>query len=306
MSSSPVTSFSSVAAPEDTLKALHGVLAKLDVTERIEQELVHLASYRAPAPSKDDLQRRPYEQLPKKRLAAVLVLVHLSPDGTSLNVTLTTRSAKLRSHPGETALPGGKFELAQDTYIEQTALREANEEVGLPLDAPLLHLTNLAPYTSRTLLIVVPCIYLLALPSSQASTWLSTHLEPNPDEVASMFECRLDRLLEPSRMPNRYKYEWTDYEWPLQPTTRYRLHSFDSTEFSSAITGLTADILIDTASIAAYGPQMGLESGREQGIEFERRAEGQVGWSEIVRRALKIETRVQRLTTDPTRTVQPN
>lgn len=237
----------------------------------------------------------------------------------------------MRSHPGETALPGGKFEPSSDKTIEETAvsylftlllvlrsrltieltkdrvqLREANEEISLPLTTPLLHLTNLAPYTSRTLLIVVPCVYLLLLPPHEASTWLKDQLKPSPDEVEAIFDCSLSKLLHleessstisPTTRSNsrktereRYEYSYTDYSWPLSPTTPYRLHSFSSpspSKFPSAVTGLTADILIDTASIAEFGPERGLEETERVG--FERRAEGQESWKEICRRALKIQ-----------------
>lgn len=39
--------------------------------------------------------------LPKRGVAAVLVLLHLVPETSALTVTLTTRSQRLRSHPGE-------------------------------------------------------------------------------------------------------------------------------------------------------------------------------------------------------------
>jgi hypothetical protein len=122
---------------------------------------------------------------------------------------------------------------------------------------------------------------------------------PSPEEVEAIFDCSLTKLLHlepaPSRTTNatsnggdskdRYTYDYTDYSWPLSPTTPYRLHSFSSDSFASSITGLTADILVDTASIAHFGPEKGLGAT----LGFERTAEGQENWREICRRALRIE-----------------
>jgi 8-oxo-dGTP pyrophosphatase MutT (NUDIX family) len=50
--------------------------------------------------------------------------------GAAPQVILTKRSAHLRHHPGQIALPGGKLDAGEDAPA--CALREAREEVGLP------------------------------------------------------------------------------------------------------------------------------------------------------------------------------
>ena len=57
------------------------------------------------------------------------VLVALFEEAGETHVVLTRRSFALRSHRGEIAFPGGRSDM-DETPIE-TALREANEEVGL-------------------------------------------------------------------------------------------------------------------------------------------------------------------------------
>ena len=57
--------------------------------------------------------------LPKSKRAAVLVLVY--EKGGVLRVLLTTRAKTLRTHPGQTALPGGKMDEA-DQDITDTAV----------------------------------------------------------------------------------------------------------------------------------------------------------------------------------------
>jgi coenzyme A diphosphatase NUDT7 len=56
---------------------------------------------------------------PRSMLAAVLVLLY--EQAGSLRVLLTTRSKLLRSHPYQTALPGGKFD-NEDKDMTTTAV----------------------------------------------------------------------------------------------------------------------------------------------------------------------------------------
>lgn len=61
--------------------------------------------------------------------AAVLVPIYLL-DGEP-HLVLTRRHSQLRRHAGEISFPGGRFE-ARDQTLLDTALREAEEEIGLP------------------------------------------------------------------------------------------------------------------------------------------------------------------------------
>jgi 8-oxo-dGTP pyrophosphatase MutT (NUDIX family) len=65
------------------------------------------------------------EQVP----AAVLVALYESGEG-ELRVVLTKRRADLRRHAGEISFPGGRRD-PQDETLADTALREAEEEIGL-------------------------------------------------------------------------------------------------------------------------------------------------------------------------------
>jgi 8-oxo-dGTP pyrophosphatase MutT (NUDIX family) len=82
----------------------------------------------------------PVEQ--EKQLAALLekqragtrrsaVLISLLEHAGEINVALIRRATTLRWHSGEIAFPGGSFDSSDASLIE-TALREAEEEVGLP------------------------------------------------------------------------------------------------------------------------------------------------------------------------------
>jgi 8-oxo-dGTP pyrophosphatase MutT (NUDIX family) len=61
--------------------------------------------------------------------AAVLVPVYI--DGGRLHAVFTRRRDDLRRHPGEISFPGGRHD-DTDADLLTTALREAQEEIGLP------------------------------------------------------------------------------------------------------------------------------------------------------------------------------
>jgi 8-oxo-dGTP pyrophosphatase MutT (NUDIX family) len=63
------------------------------------------------------------------RIAAVLILVY--PRGGQPHLVFTERTTTLPNHPGQISLPGGSRDPA-DPSLEFTALREAEEELGIP------------------------------------------------------------------------------------------------------------------------------------------------------------------------------
>jgi 8-oxo-dGTP pyrophosphatase MutT (NUDIX family) len=65
--------------------------------------------------------------------SAVLVPLYLDPEGR-VHAVFTKRRDDLRRHPGEISFPGGRRD-DTDADLCETALREAEEEIGLPRDA---------------------------------------------------------------------------------------------------------------------------------------------------------------------------
>ena len=87
------------------------------------------------------------------RQAGVLVMLQDEPEP---RVLLGRRAMHLKLHPGEIAFPGGKREAA-DKGPWDTALREAEEEVGVPASA-VTPLGELPPLVTRYGFEVHPCI----------------------------------------------------------------------------------------------------------------------------------------------------
>lgn len=66
----------------------------------------------------------------KGHYTAAAVLIPFIPGPTGLEVLLTERAHHLRHHPGQISFPGGRQETT-DSSLENTALRESHEEIGL-------------------------------------------------------------------------------------------------------------------------------------------------------------------------------
>jgi len=74
---------------------------------------------------------------------------------TSASLVLTRRSGKLRSHAGQWALPGGRVDEGES--LEQTALRELEEEVGLKLSEDQV-IGRLDDFVTRSGYVMTPVV----------------------------------------------------------------------------------------------------------------------------------------------------
>jgi 8-oxo-dGTP pyrophosphatase MutT (NUDIX family) len=117
--------------------------------------------------------------------AAVLVPIVDHPSG--LTVIFTQRTSQLKAHSGQVSFPGGRAE-PEDPTPEFTALREAQEEIGLPMERVEV-LARLPEYHTRSGFRVTPVVGLLTPPVA---------LTPDPREVEEVFEVPLAFLLDPN------------------------------------------------------------------------------------------------------------
>jgi 8-oxo-dGTP pyrophosphatase MutT (NUDIX family) len=112
------------------------------------------------------------------------VLVALYADGARLHAVFTKRREDLRRHPGEISFPGGRYE-DTDADLLATALREAEEEIGLPAaEVEVLGALQPTP-TIATGYAVYPFVGVIA----PGRAWTLS-----PREVAAVLEFSLEDL----------------------------------------------------------------------------------------------------------------
>jgi 8-oxo-dGTP pyrophosphatase MutT (NUDIX family) len=141
----------------------------------------------------------------ERRPAAVLIpVIHHRPEATLL---FTERTSGLRKHAGQVAFPGGGVD-PEDASVEAAALRETEEEIGLPrafietVGRGPDYLTGSGYHVALVIAVVEP----------------GFDLRLNPSEVAATFEVPLSFLMNPenhhkgSRVWNGHRR--TFYEMP--------------------------------------------------------------------------------------------
>jgi len=120
---------------------------------------------------------------PGLRKAAVLMLLY--PKDSELHVLLTRRTDEVEHHKGQISFPGGSMD-DEDEDLVATALRESEEEVGLPKEIPQI-LGMFDEYETPSGFAITPVVaYTGALPS----------LSHNAMEVAEILEVPLSVFLE--------------------------------------------------------------------------------------------------------------
>ncbi|WP_165837171.1 CoA pyrophosphatase [Phenylobacterium hankyongense] len=154
-------------------------------------------------------------------LTPASVLVPLVERKEGLSVILTRRADTLRRHTGQVALPGGRRDPGETPW--QTALREAEEEIGLhPSFVTLAGLST--PYQTGTGYLITPVVGFVR----EGFT-----LTPNPAEVAHIFETPFGYLMDPAN------YERLEREAPGGETRRF----YATTYADQYIWGATAGML---------------------------------------------------------------
>lgn len=162
------------------------------------------------------------------KLAAVLVPLFEDESGV-VKVILTKRTSKMNSHSGEVCLPGGKRDEG-DKDDAATALREANEEIGL-LSSEAEVISELDPMLSKHGLSVKPVVAVVKHDFVPI---------PSAEEVSSVFSMPLHFFLEGGDNHSHRDADWGGLA--------YRLHFFQHDDYT--VWGLTAAILIEVATVA--------------------------------------------------------
>ena len=110
-------------------------------------------------------------------------------------VLLTERTSHLTTHSGQIAFPGGKHD-ADDRDMVATALREAQEEVGLAPEFVQV-IGQLPVYVTGTAFVITPVVALVRD---------GFVLAPNTHEVQAVFEVPLHFLMNPAN------HRWHQFE----------------------------------------------------------------------------------------------
>jgi len=140
------------------------------------------------------LRETPPEMLPAEsrfRRAAVIVPIILRDEPVLL---FTRRTEHLPSHAGQVCFPGGSYHASDETLI-QTALRELQEEIGIPADKVMIAGFLDLYETLNSGFRILPVVGFLDENSP---------LVINPDEVAEVFEAPLSFLIDPRHQALKY------------------------------------------------------------------------------------------------------
>jgi len=141
-----------------------------------------LINYDRPAP--DDISKVD----PDARLGAVLALLY--PKNGELHTVLMMRNTYKGVHSNQVSFPGGEFE-KQDASLWHTALREANEEVGVP-ENKVIKISELTKvYIPPSRFLVTPFLAF----AEKAPSFI-----PDPFEVKRIIEAPISKFLDPNNI----------------------------------------------------------------------------------------------------------
>jgi 8-oxo-dGTP pyrophosphatase MutT (NUDIX family) len=129
-----------------------------------------------------------------RRIVPAAVLIPVVDRGDDPGLLLTVRADHLKHHAGQISFPGGRLE-SGDAGPEAAALRETEEEIGLP--AERIQIAGFLPnYLTITGYSVTPVV---------AFVDPDAELIADTTEVAEIFEAPLSHVLDPRNIHKRSK-----------------------------------------------------------------------------------------------------
>ena len=177
-------------------------------------------------PSEEEIKRtleaREPLRLDPGNLKIAAVLVPIFPKEGAWHVLLTRRTQKVEHHKGEISFPGGHRD-PEDADLVCTALREAEEEVGLP-PAEVRVLGRLDDISTITGFRIRPFVGVIPHPFAA---------RPAPAEIAEIFTLPLARFLAPDNFIRR------EFKRDGRP---YPVYYFDIDGYN--VWGATAKIMV--------------------------------------------------------------
>ncbi len=136
---------------------------------------------------------------PLFKQSAIIFLLVSSGNGYSL--VLTTRSRNLNSHQGQMSFPGGKFDKDMDRGLNDTALRELEEEIGIDSkNIEIIGRLNDLPTTTGYIISPFVGVFTGKIPPTYTI---------NSDEVADLVEIRLGFFLNQTVFQDKVDFEFT-------------------------------------------------------------------------------------------------
>ncbi|HWS23177.1 MAG TPA: CoA pyrophosphatase [Anaerolineales bacterium] len=170
----------------------------------------------------DVLESYIFPELRSKPAKMAGVIIPLTKRNDQWEILFTKRTNMVYSHKNQISFPGGAWE-PMDSDLLETALRETNEEIGVPIPKEnVLGKLN----TRKTVSNYLVTSYVAALPTNY-------QVQPNPVEVEKVFSVPIDWLTDPI---NRIE--------GIHPDSKSHIYKFAPFE-DEVIWGITAGILVD-------------------------------------------------------------
>jgi len=165
----------------------------------------------------------------RKEPRCAAVLIPLTWFDNEWHLLYTRRTDKVETHKGQVSFPGGACDPGEETP-EQTALREADEEVGIqPQDVRLLG--KLAPMITISSFRVTPVVGVLRWPYA---------FRVGYDEVARVFTMPLSWLVD-------RKNRW-EFKLPGRPYGLIVYHPYDG-ELLWGATAIMTDVFLQVLGL---------------------------------------------------------